>query len=327
MPLTPALRITFVFMSAVLLLAYRRWGNIDLILDECRLAGINRIYLHIDCGTSAQEKEDVARTIEAANVYKQRWGIDIRIAVQSKNIGCAVSMILSLDAIFLIEQKIIVLEDDCIPTPDFFHFVEESFREMESNPQIGLTCGTQFAPSDITQDGWLLSRYPFNWGWGITKSHWVLLSSRMVKRDKLKHFDNLISQEEATYWNAGARRALDGYTDVWDTLLVREMIRHKLLSILPGKNLVRNVGNDAHALHTNGEQLWTNFPTGNFTDAKSAPMFSVQFDQWARLQFFRISRRHLISTRIRWLLDQVVIKPKREPLHERIQLASIDFNL
>ena len=323
----PSSRITFAFMSAVLLLAYRRWGNLDLILDECRFAGINRIYIHIDCGTSVEEIEDVARTIEKAIAYRQQWGIDIRVATQSENVGCAVSMIQSLDKIFLFEKQIVVLEDDCIPTPDFFHFIDESFREMESNAQIGIACGTQFAPLGITQDRWLLSRYPFNWGWGITKSQWALLSSRMVKRDKLKHFDNLISQEEATYWNAGARRALDGYTDVWDTLLVREMIRHKLLSILPGKNLVRNVGNDAHALHTNGEQLWTNFPTGNFTDAKSTPMFNFQFDKWARLQFFGISRSHLLSTRIRWVLDQVVTKPKRKPLHERIQYVSIDFNL
>ena len=314
-------------MSAVLILAYRRWQNIDLILDECRFASVPRVYIHIDSGATVDEKEDVAQTFEKASNYKKQWGIDIRITAQSENIGCAVSMILSLDSVFLSENKVIILEDDCIPTPGFFCFINDSFQEIESNPRVGLACGAQFAPSSVTKGEWSLSRYPFNWGWGITKSQWALLSSGMVKKDRLKPGENQISPGETAYWNAGARRALEGYTDVWDTLLVREMIRHGILSILPAENLVRNVVNDAHALHTNGDQLWTNFPTGIYNVTKSAPLFSIRFDEWARSKFFKISRRHVISTRLTWLLDKFLTKPKREPLPARIQLAAVDFNL
>jgi len=314
-------------MRAVLLLAYRRWQNIDLILDECRFAGVPRVYIHIDGGTTVDEKEDVARTLDKASNYKKQWGLDIDIHAQSINIGCAVSMILSLDSVFLSENQIIVLEDDCIPTLDFFHFINDSFQEMENNPKIGLACGAQFAPSSVMESKWLLSRYPFNWGWGVTKSKWASLSAEIIKKEKLKPGENHLSREETTYWNAGARRALEGYTDIWDTLLVREMIRHRLLSILPGENLVRNVGNDSHALHTNDEQLWTNFPTGIYNKIKQDPVFSIRFDEWARSKFFKISRRHLISTRLTWLLDKFLAKPKRQPLPARIQLASVDFNL
>ncbi len=313
-------------MSSVLLLAFRRWQNIDVILDECRFAGIARVYIHIDGGTTDEEKVDVGRTLEKVDAYRKQWGLDTRVATQGVNIGCAVSMILSLDSVFRFENRLIVLEDDCIPTTNFFYFIEKSFREMENNPKIGITCGAQFAPSTVTQDKWLLSQYPFNWGWAITKSQWQLLSSKMVEREKLNPLNNRITQEEATYWNAGARRALAGYTDVWDTLLVREMIRHKLLSLLPGANLIRNVGNDAHALHTSGEQLWTNFPTGTYSKTDSTPDFSISFDQWARSRFFKISHRHLISTRVTWLLDKLSTTPTRGPLSARIQFAAVDFN-
>jgi len=313
-------------MNAVLLLAYRRWQNVDLILDVCRLAGITLVFIHVDGGTTADEKKDVERTIESAAAYKQRWGIDIRIVAQSENIGCAVSMILSLDAVFSTEGQVTVLEDDCIPTLDFFRFMNESFHEMRRNPKIGMACGAQFAPSRITEDKWLLSRYPFNWGWGITKSQWELLSSKMVKKDRLKPRDKKITLEETTYWNAGSRRALDGYTDVWDTLLVREMLRHDSYSILPGANLVCNVGNDAHALHTHGAQIWTNFPTGNFHGENSSLEFNSSFDQWARSRFYKISHRHLFSTRFTWLIDVFFKKPKRRSLQERVQSATVNFD-
>jgi hypothetical protein len=314
------------FMSAVLLLAYRRWHNVNLILDECRLAGISRIYIHIDGGFSELEKADVARTLQAASTYKTQWGIDIRIVAQKENIGCAVSMILSLNAILCDEEQLTVLEDDCVPTQDFFQFIQESFKEMEVNPRIALVCGAQFAPSSVTHNEWVLSRYPFNWGWGITKSQWALLSSKITKKAKLQNSGIRLSQEEITYWNAGSRRALDGYTDVWDTLLVREMIRHDSYSILPGVNLVRNVGNDENALHTHGVQLWTNFPTGSFSNYKSKLDVNVHFDEWVRSQFYGISKRHLVSTRVTWLRDYFLSRPKRKPLGERIQLAAVNFD-
>ncbi len=313
-------------MSAVLLLAFRRWQNIHLILDQCRLADVPRVYLHVDGGMTESEKVDVARTIEVATNYKKQWGIDIRIATQKENIGCAVSMILSLNTIFQNEKQLTVLEDDCIPTTDFFYFIDASFQEMGKNPKIGISCGVQFAPASLTHGDWLLSRYPFNWGWGITKFHWGLLSTTITKHEKLKLVESQISREERTYWNAGCRRALDGFTDVWDTLLVREMIRHNSFAILPGVNLVRNVGNDEHALHTQGEQQWTNFPTGKFSGYKANPNFDVQFDKWARSQFYKISKRHIFSTKITWLLDTFLTKPERKPLRERIQLATVNFD-
>jgi hypothetical protein len=313
-------------MSAVLLLAYRRWQNIDVILDACRDGGVARVYLHIDGGTTRQEVKDITRTLEMATSYKKQSNLDIRIAVQTKNIGCAVSMILSLNSIFREEDQIIVLEDDCIPAWDFFKFIQSSFQQMKKDSRIGIVCGAQFAPFSVTTNKWFLSRYPLNWGWGITKSQWALLSSRIVETDKLKVANYKLNNKEIIYWNAGARRALQGYTDVWDTLLVREMIRHDSYSILPGVNLVQNIGNDEHALHTSGVQLWTDYPTGSFDSKTSSLEFNPEFDRWARSTFYGISSRHILSTKITWFLDYFLRKPKRKPLSERIQLAEVNFD-
>ena len=314
-------------MSAVLILAYRRWQNIHLILEQCRLAGVPRIYFHVDCGVTEIEKADVQRTIDVASDYKKRWELDIRIATQEQNIGCAVSMISSLNTIFQDEKQLTVLEDDCIPTLDFFYFMDASFREMEKNPKISIACGAQFAPSNVTQGDWLLSRYPFNWGWGISKNHWKLLFATIHEDNSLKTVESQITRTECCYWNAGSRRALNGYTDVWDTLLVREMIRLNSLAVLPGVNLVKNIGNDDHALHTQGEQEWINFSTGKFLGHSNVPNFHSGFDEWARSEFYKISKRHYFSTKITWFLDTFLRKPKRRPLKQRIQFAKVSFDL
>ena len=236
-------------------------------------------------------------------------------------------MISCLNTIFQDEKQVVILEDDCIPTLDFFLFMDASFREIEKNPEIGIACGAQFAPLNITQGDWILSRYPFNWGWGISQYNWRLLSATIVEGDRLKSVESQITRTECCYWNAGSRRALNGFTDVWDTLLVREMIRRHFLAILPGANLVKNVGNDEHALHTQGAQEWTNFSTGKFIEHNNVPNFHSGFDEWARSKFYKISRRHYFSTKITWLFDTFLRKPSRKPLKQRIQFAAVSFDL
>jgi hypothetical protein len=319
---------TIGYMNPVLLLAFRRWWNLDEILDSCRTAGVNRIYVHVDAGKTPQETEDVDKTLEKLIAFRNRWGLIIRIANQKKNVGCSIAMISSINEIFQFEDNIIVLEDDCIPTTDFFGFMDESFREMKKNSEIALACGAQFAPGEITHGRWALSRYPLNWGWGITKSQWVRISNKITSGEKLKYTKNShTSRVETTYWNAGCRRAMQGYTDVWDTLLVREMLRLGSYSILPSENLVLNVGNDASALHTHREESRINFPTGRFRPDNSIPLKNLKLDSWIQKKIFRISRRHYISTKITKIRDCLFSRPKFQPLPERIQTSSVNFDL
>lgn len=315
-------------MNPVLLIAFRRWQNIDEILDRCRFAGVNRIYIHIDAGRNIRELADVAKTLERSIAYRHKWGLDIRIAKQNENIGCAVSVLASINKVFQFEERVVVLEDDCIPTADFFTYMTKSFSEMKKNSNIGLACGAQFAPKSVTQANWLLSSYPLNWGWGTTKSQWGLLSIKMISGENLYYKrGNITSRAETTYWNAGCRRAIQGYTDVWDTLLVREMLRSSIYSILPPYNLVLNVGNDEPALHTKKREPRINFPTGGFAPSSSSPSMLEYSDTWFRKSFFGISKRHLISTKITALKDRFLSRPKFKPLSERIQLASVNFDL
>jgi hypothetical protein len=315
-------------MTPVLLLAFRRWQNIDKILENCRSAGVSRIYIHFDAGKNSREEADVSKALEYAFAYRDRWGLDLRIAKQTQNIGCAASMILSIDEILLEEESIIVLEDDCIPSLDFFSFMDYSFRKMSSHPQIAISCGAQFAPEEITQGRSVISRYPLNWGWGVTKFNWELVSKNLISRDKLKYRRGSgISRAETTYWNAGSRRAIRGFTDVWDTLLVREMLRLGFYSMLPPNNLVLNVGDDEPALHTRKGETRVNYPVGRFLESEFGPIASDGFEKWIRKYLFGISKRHLLSTKLTFLMDFFIREPKLGLLSERIQNASVNFDL
>jgi hypothetical protein len=156
----------------------------------------------------------------------------------------------------------------------------------------------------------------------------MTISEYLLSKDPLKYRrDSGLTRSEIVYWNAGSRRALEGFTDVWDTILVRELLRHSFRVLLPAENLVQNTGDEKFATHTSGTQLWTRFPVGTFGNSDFSPNFLAPLDRWMRKRLFKISKRHLVTTRLTWLMDRVGFREKRANLAERVQSADINFDL
>jgi hypothetical protein len=313
-------------MSAILLVAFRRWNNIELILDRCAQSGASRIYMHLDAPRNLNDFLDVEKVRAKAENFRNSSNLDVKILRREKNIGCAAAVISSVSTILDLEKELVVLEDDCIPSPDFFQFMTDAFAEMASNNQIAVACGAQFAPHSVTGHIWNLSAYPLNWGWGTTRQQWFPLVSDIYNRKRLSQQNSKGKKfYERSYWNAGSRRALEGYSDVWDTLLVREMIKKDKYAILPGENLVTNVGTENFALHTSGDQLWTRHPFGNYVQSNSAPIVNLHLDSWLRENIFKISVRHFFSTKATRIKDLVTRSKKFPPLKKRLNLSKSYF--
>ena len=103
------------------------------------------------------------------------------------------------------------------------------------------------------------------------------------------------------------------------------MIANKKYSIIPDEPLVSNVGDDSSATHTLEESPWLHIDFGKFADTKKAPAISKASDDWLRKNFYKISLRHLFTTRITLIRDNMNAKrvPLR-PLRERWDKA--EFN-
>lgn len=313
---------------AVLILAYRRWENVEKIFSILSENKDLTFYVHVDKGRDEASEDDASFVYSKVSRYRDETGLNIQVSRPALNQGIAVSMLAALTRIFEDHTEIIILEDDCVPGAEFINFMIESFKYLFNNDSVALACGTQFAGREIVDAEWVLSRYPLNWGWGINRLAWTTVSGLLLSKQPLKYRrGGQLSRSEIDYWNAGSRRALEGFTDVWDTLLVRELIRHDLRVLLPGANLVQNNGDEEFATHTRGKQKWTRFPVGTFNKPRIEPEFSTKLDIWLRRKLFRISKRHLISTRITWLIDRTGVRKKRMDLATRVQLAEVNFDL
>jgi hypothetical protein len=290
-------------IPAVLIVAYRRVENLATLIKLLQSEGVSRIYISIDQAPTSDTRamQDVQKVIETALFFRGTIGIDIKVFIHSENVGCAVGVLSACDWFYKNESFGIVLEDDCMPTTEFFRYIADSQIVIEEDAEIWLACGTQFAPADLTNDSWVLSRYALIWGWATSSQKWAVI------RDNLRCLDsqNYLEKTRVTdrvYWAAGSRRAQKGL-DVWDTVLLQRMQVNSAKAILPRESLISNIGIDSVATHTVNPSPWLSLRTGDYLTSQTLPVYSIAHDLWIRNKFYKISFRHLITTRVTQIFD------------------------
>lgn len=306
-------------LPAVLLLAFKRLDSVAKILEVLRESGVTRLYVAIDRASDDQEIEAQIELIKLLE-SNRRFFNKLLIAERKANVGCAVSVLSGLDWVFRFEEFVAVLEDDCLPTIGFFQFVIDSKHLLDNNEDLMLICGTQFAPSKVTNNVSVKSNYSLTWGWASSREKWKVLREDFFTNPTLfqkgpNRFLRGLFDSEYVYWQAGRRRAIQGYVDVWDTILVSNLKVRNQFAILPGVSLIENVGSDIYATHTK-VSAWTNIPAGIYESRSVKPGQNREVDSWLKNQFFKIKFRHILSTRLTKFLD-LFRKSKRGDLLSR----------
>jgi hypothetical protein len=315
-------------LPAVLIVAYRRHKNVERILEECLAHGIKSIYITIDAPNeySSAALSDHRQMLQVIDFVRSKLDSTIQMHVQiaKSNYGCAVSVIRGCDWAFMSASNLIVIEDDCLPNSTFFEFSKDNFENLDIDKGPVILCGTQFAPSDISGNLPMLSRYPLTWGWGTNREIWQILRKSFMRDSKFMLMSQLLSvNSEQSFWRAGSRRALSGFTDVWDTILVEFMLKNDLKSILPPKNLILNNGNDSAATHIALNSEWTNLPVYSDSILKLRdPKQNENVENWIREFCYHITIRHFFSTKITLMKDYMF--PGRRKF--RSQLRKRIFN-
>jgi hypothetical protein len=303
---------------AALIVAYKRSSNLKLIIQECLSSNIHKIYIAIDGPADKASLENITDCISVAHEFKKLHPHRIFTKFSEVNLGAAVSILSGCSWIFSREDFAVVIEDDCLPTKDFFSWVRQSEKILFKDPRVFIISGNQFAPVNLTGNIPSLSKYPLTWGWATSKYKWDIMASYIVE-NKMKKRSLEMAYSEFCFWRSGSRRAMEGYIDAWDIPLAFILRQIGGNSLLPATNLVKNIGGDAHATHTLDFSKWLNFPTKVFYQYDGEPEENPDLDDWYRKVFFNISFRHIFSTKISWFLDNLGIRKKvRSDLLERL---------
>lgn len=242
-------------------------------------------------------------------------GVDWDCAVETRflesNEGCKRAVAGALDWAFSRHERLIVLEDDCLPHPSFFAFCEELLERYAAVPEVMQICGsnlTSHQPRDGA--GFFFSRFGPIWGWASWRRAWSAYDVAMSDWPAMRHSAALRSRCPGALERLWRRSVFDathrGEIDTWDYQWAFAKMKTGGLSVVPRRNLVSNLGFGPGATHTlNATDPNACLPVGEADFPVTTPAqvaASEEADALYRSKVVGLPPRALSLSGARWLL-------------------------
>ena len=207
-------------------------------------------------GPRSSHPADIERCREVRNIVSEiDWRCDVQRNFSDENLGCRRRISGGLDWVFSIVDRAIILEDDCLASPEFFSFCDVLLERYCDNESVWVVSGNSYQPQHHRGDGsYFFSKYPDNCGWATWRRAWrhyrpdlPFLSDWLQSRRWKEDFPTMSEQR---LFRRVFSEALTGTVDSWAYLWAACVIYGGGLSATPNANLIDNIGFDNEATHT-----------------------------------------------------------------------------
>ena len=257
--------------SAVLLLVFNRPDLTRKVFDSIRLAKPPRLYIASD-GPRPGFPADLALIREVREVVATiDWACEVTRLYRDENLGCKQSVSEAITWFFESEEQGIILEDDCLPSSDFFSFCDEILKTYAKQQNVMAVTGNNFQKGrQRGSASYYFSHFPHVWGWATWKRAWELYdvdikfwNSWSTSHEWQRRMPN---SSERAYWENVLNSVSRGEVDTWDYQLAACLWFHGGLVATPNVNLVSNIGFGSSATHTsNANSRLSSLPVGSIS--------------------------------------------------------------
>lgn len=254
--------------TAVLLIVFNRPENTARVLEAIREARPQRLYIAADgprthIATDPEKVEQVRKI--CSNVD---WDCQVYRLYRDQNLGCKVAVSSAVDWYFRQEEQGIILEDDCLPHPDFFRYCTELLDRYKDDSRIFSITGTNIQDGHQRGDAsYYFSKYAHVWGWASWRRAWAHYRVNMDYWPVFKHSKEWrrrnFSILEMKCWNKIFGLVYQNKVDTWDYQWTACHFYKNGLVVTPNVNLISNIGWGDDATHTTGISAEANRPTAS----------------------------------------------------------------
>jgi GR25 family glycosyltransferase involved in LPS biosynthesis len=243
----------------VLLIAWRRPEHLKRVIDAVRKVTPNKIFVAIDgprLGNEYVEERALIERVKSMIKTEIDWDCDLNLNYQVENLGCRLGVSTAITWFFQHVEEGIILEDDCVPSEDFFSFISEMLIKYRDDDRIMHITGNNFNRGrNFNKDSYYFSIYNHMWGWATWKRAWTKYYFSETYWLELKNSNFLKSYLNSTlevnFWTKYFDEIFIHKTlDTWDYVWRLNIWSNNGLTITPNVNLVTNIGFDELATHS-----------------------------------------------------------------------------
>jgi hypothetical protein len=242
--------------TPVLLIAWQRADTLREVIKALR--SVEPVNMFIACdGPKHSQPGHVQCVTEVRQLIDQEidWECSVEKLYSVTNQGCRLGVSRAISWFFENVQEGIILEDDCVPHPDFFVFSSTLLERYRNDNRVCCISGSNF------QNGlrrgaasYYFSKYPHCWGWATWRRSWQHYEGAIPFWPDWKHSNEWGSlmgdPRERRYWEEIFDRCRQGAIDSWAYPWTASVWKAGGVTAIPQVNLVQNIGFGDSATHT-----------------------------------------------------------------------------
>lgn len=188
------------------------------------------------------------------------WDCKVFYNYSEKNLGCGKRMSSAITWAFEYVDRLMILEDDCVPSADFFSFSEVLLEKYKDDWRISMISAMNHLENYNTRDddSYIFCNSGAIWAWATWKREWdlydfdmkVLRNTDWISKVKKSSYPgyykrDLISQGRDRIRRLEAGEKLTSWTFQYNMI---RFMNHQL-TIVPCVNLMSNVGLTGESTH------------------------------------------------------------------------------
>ncbi len=243
------------FDIPILFIIFNRLDTAERVFAEIKKQQPKRLYIAAD-GPRANKPGEAEKCQKVRDLAKQvDWDCELKTLFREKNYGCGRAVSGAISWFFENEEMGIILEDDCLPHPDFFPYCRELLIKYKDDDRIGIVSGDNLQFGIKYGDAsYYFSAYANIWGWASWRRTWqgydLYLKDYQLAEFKKNIEMYFSSWCERQVWRNKFLVMKKQGNNTWDYQFSFYNWRHHRLNIVPNTNLISNIGFNADSTHT-----------------------------------------------------------------------------
>lgn len=282
------------FAVPILLIVFNRLETTKRVFAAIRERRPRYLFIAGDGPRPEQAGEDQA--CQAVRHFIQGqidWPCEVKTLWHDHNQGCRRAVSSAINWFFENVAEGIILEDDCLPAPDFFIFSQELLARYRDVAEVYMISGDNFLPpSRRPTDSYYFSRLTHIWGWATWRRAWtkydLAMSDFPVFRKEGTIAEIWTDPKTQSYWLDCFQEVATGRLDTWDYQWIYTIWKNKGWVVAPRVNLVSNIG------FRSGTHTWRNYnrsagvPTEKIAWPLSHPVMFQNYPAWDQYENQRL---------------------------------------